>query len=51
VNNNAAPLEKAAPAQAEPEDDLSRRALSHPEVQRFREMLGGEVRAIRNLKE
>jgi DNA polymerase-3 subunit gamma/tau len=33
------------------EDDLTRRALAHPEVQRFRELLGGEVRAIRNLKE
>jgi hypothetical protein len=37
-----------APAQ---EDDVSRRALAHPEVQRFRELFGGEVRTVRNLKE
>ncbi len=40
-------LEK--PAQGE--DELARRALSNPEVQRFREIFGGEVRTIRNLKE
>jgi DNA polymerase III subunit gamma/tau len=39
---------QAPPAQA---DDVSRRALSHPEVQRFRDLLGGEVRTVRNLKE
>jgi DNA polymerase-3 subunit gamma/tau len=33
------------------EDDLSRRALANSEVQRFREVFGGEVRAVRNLKE
>ncbi|HLY20167.1 MAG TPA: hypothetical protein VKR61_23225, partial [Bryobacteraceae bacterium] len=33
------------------EDDVSRRALAHPEVQRFRELFGGEVRTVRNLKE
>jgi DNA polymerase-3 subunit gamma/tau len=33
------------------QDDISRRALSHPEVRRFRDLLGGEVRTIRNLKE
>jgi DNA polymerase-3 subunit gamma/tau len=32
-------------------DDLTERALAHPEVQRFRELFGGEVRAVRNLKE
>ncbi len=39
------------PGPAAQENDLSRRALSHPEVQRFRDLLGGEVRTIRNLKE
>jgi DNA polymerase-3 subunit gamma/tau len=33
------------------EDDVTGRALAHPEVQRFREVFGGEVRAVRNLKE
>jgi len=30
---------------------LMERALGHPEVQRFRETFGGQVRAVRNLKE
>jgi DNA polymerase-3 subunit gamma/tau len=34
-----------------PEDEVTGRALAHPEVQRFRELFGGEVRAVRNLKE
>ncbi|HVN05317.1 MAG TPA: DNA polymerase III subunit gamma/tau [Bryobacteraceae bacterium] len=33
------------------EDDLSQRALANPEVQRFRDVFGGEVRTVRNLKE
>ncbi len=34
------------------EDDLSRRALSHPEVQRFQEAFpGSHVRTVRNLKQ
>jgi DNA polymerase-3 subunit gamma/tau len=42
----------AAPGPApERDDELERRALSHPEVERFRETLGGEVRAVRDLKE
>jgi len=43
-----APL--AAPASAR-EDDATSRALKNPEVQRFREVFGGEVRKVRNLKE
>jgi DNA polymerase-3 subunit gamma/tau len=48
---------KSAPAQAQQapraaaEDEVTERALSHPEVQRFRELFGGEVRTVRNLKE
>ena len=45
---------KAAPAAAKPapkENEVTGRALAHPEVQRFRELFGGEVRAVRNLKE
>jgi len=41
----------AAGAAPEGDEELSRRALSHPEVQRFRETLGGQVRAVRDLKE
>ena len=33
------------------EDEVMDRALAHPEVQRFRELFGGEVRNVRNLKE
>ena len=39
----------AAPAMRE--DDVSRRALANPEVQSFRDLFGGEVRTVRNLKE
>jgi DNA polymerase-3 subunit gamma/tau len=48
----AAAMEKpmAAPSQ-QPEDEASGRALSNPEVQRFRDVFGGEVRKVRNLKE
>ena len=45
----AAPL--AGPAAAPTEDDVTRRALANPEVQRFREIFGGEIRKVRNLKE
>jgi len=44
----AQPLAKPA---APTEDDATNRALSNPEVQRFREVFGGEVRKVRNLKE
>ena len=32
------------------QDEVAQRALSNPEVQRFREVFGGEVRAVRDLK-
>ena len=41
------PVAKPDPNNAE----VTERALAHPEVQRFRELFGGEVRAVRNLKE
>ncbi|MDQ6678180.1 MAG: DNA polymerase III subunit gamma/tau [Acidobacteriota bacterium] len=45
---SAAPeLAKAVPT----EDEVTRDALANPEVQRFREVFGGEIRTIRNLKE
>lgn len=48
----AAPL-SAAPAKvaAADEDEAKARALSNPEVQRFKEVFGGEIRKVRNLKE
>jgi DNA polymerase-3 subunit gamma/tau len=39
-----------APAKAD-EDEATSRALANPEVQRFRDVFGGEVRKVRNLKE
>jgi hypothetical protein len=38
-------------ARAAQEDDVSRRALANPEVQSFRDLFGGEIRTVRNLKE
>jgi len=46
-----APVSLAAPAKAEAENEVAGRALSHPEVRHFREVFGGEVRKVRNLKE
>jgi DNA polymerase-3 subunit gamma/tau len=40
---------KLAPSAGE--DQATSRALSHPEVRRFQEVFGGEVRKVRNLKE
>ena len=46
---------QAAPIQTTtagtPEDQAASRALAHPEVRRFQEVFGGEVRKVRNLKE
>jgi len=47
VKSAPAPIQKPAPQ----EDEVTGRALAHPEVQKFREMFGGEVRTVRNLKE
>ena len=41
----------APPAAGKSEDDVTARALANPEVQRFREVFGGEIRKVRNLKE
>jgi len=49
IGDVAAQNKVAAPEAQE--DDVSRRALGNPEVQRFRDLFGGEVRAVRNLKE
>ncbi len=47
----SAPASAPKPAAKEQEDEVAMRALSHPEVQRYRELFGGEVRTVRNLKE
>jgi hypothetical protein len=48
----AAPGPGGAPAAAgKSEDEVTARALANPEVQRFREVFGGEIRKVRNLKE
>jgi hypothetical protein len=47
----SAPAAAPKPAAKEQEDEVATRALSHPEVQRYRELFGGEVRTVRNLKE
>jgi len=44
----AQPLAKPV---ATDEDNATSRALANPEVQRFREVFGGEIRKVRNLKE
>jgi hypothetical protein len=41
----------APPVVKEEGNDTTRRALAHPEVRRFQEVFGGEVRKVRNLKE
>ena len=48
VKSPPAAMQKPAPKK---DDEVTERALAHPEVQRFRELFGGEVRAVRNLKE
>jgi len=45
-----APAEKAPASAAQKPDEAAQRALANPEVQRFREVFGGEVRAVRDLK-
>jgi hypothetical protein len=45
-----APAEKAAAPASQKPDDAAQRALANAEVQRFREVFGGEVRAVRDLK-
>jgi len=47
----AAPAAASANAQKAPEDETSSRALANPEVKRFQELFGGQVRTVRNLKE
>jgi DNA polymerase-3 subunit gamma/tau len=46
-----APASPGSTASHANEDDATRRALANTEVQRFREVFGGEIRKVRNLKE
>ena len=51
-----APGQAAAPTapvrtQKAPADETSSRALNNPEVKRFQEVFGGQIRTVRNLKE
>ena len=47
----AVPGPGAPPATGKSENEVTSRALANPEVQRFREVFGGEIRKVRNLKE
>ncbi|MCX6626904.1 MAG: DNA polymerase III subunit gamma/tau [Candidatus Solibacter sp.] len=46
-----APISLAASSKTEAEDEVTVRALANPEVRHFREVFGGEIRKVRNLKE
>jgi DNA polymerase-3 subunit gamma/tau len=45
------PASHPTPAAGNIEEETTGRALANPEVQRFREVFGGEIRKVRNLKE
>ena len=51
VADTAPPAASVQLAPSAGEDQAASRALSHPEVRRFQEVFGGEVRKVRNLKE
>lgn len=46
----AGEVQQSEAASARQEADVSRRALENPEVQKYRELFGGEIRAVRDLK-
>ena len=48
---SSAPLAQPASSSQNGDDEVTSRALANPEVKRFREVFGGEVRKVRNLKE
>jgi DNA polymerase-3 subunit gamma/tau len=50
-DTSAEPVAPLAAAPPPTEDEATVRAFANPEVQRFREVFGGEVRKVRNLKE
>jgi hypothetical protein len=52
IGETGAQPQAASPPAAPQEDEITRRALSHPEVQKFQELFpGSQIRTVRNLKE
>ncbi len=51
ISETGAPAPPSTAAAGSGSDDVTSRALAHEEVRRFREVFGGEVRKVRNLKE
>jgi DNA polymerase-3 subunit gamma/tau len=51
AGQGAAPAPVGESARQPPENEISARALANPEVQRFQEVFGGQIRTVRNLKE
>ena len=51
AGNAGPPAEALAASGSGREDEATSRALANPEVQRFKEVFGGEIRKVRNLKE
>ena len=51
IAGNPGEAAKPIAAPAATEDEVTSRALANPEVQHFRDVFGGEVRKVRNLKE
>jgi DNA polymerase-3 subunit gamma/tau len=51
VGDAAVPSAAIQLAPSAGEDQATSRALAHPEVRRFQEVFGGEIRKVRNLKE
>jgi DNA polymerase-3 subunit gamma/tau len=51
VGDAAPPSAAIQLAPSSGEDQATARALAHPEVRRFQEVFGGEIRKVRNLKE
>jgi DNA polymerase III subunit gamma/tau len=50
-NTGAGSATTTTPAAPASEDDVTKRALENPEVKRYQELFGGQVRTVRNLKE
>jgi len=50
TGQDVAPPAPAA-SQKAPENETSARAMANPEVQKFQEVFGGQIRTVRNLKE
>jgi len=51
IDDAGEPDSLPTPAAGNNEDEATARALANPEVRRFREVFGGEIRKVRNLKE